>query len=42
MNQHGIYDGDLAQRQAAVTLLAIDYVQTLWCQFVLFQLATED
>lgn len=37
----GIYDGALAQRQAAITLLAIDHARNPWCQFVLFQLAQD-
>lgn len=41
MNQRGIDDGALAQRQAAITQVAIDHTQNPCRQLVLFQQATE-
>ena len=41
MNQRGIDDGALAQRQAAITQIAIDHAQNPRRQLVFFQQATE-
>ncbi|MCY1444830.1 hypothetical protein D9M71_613180 [compost metagenome] len=41
MNQRGIDDGALAQRQASITQIAIDHAQNPRRQLVFFQQATE-